>query len=120
MKDNLKGDALYFQAHGLTAVAPEKPNKALAMAIDQMPSSVYGESATELTAAEANVLQAGGFERKESANNDPLAETATVFAALRNTSLSTKDAAKLLGVRDTRIRQMLTERMLYGFNINHR
>ena len=120
MTDTLKKDVLYFQAHGLAVAAPEKLNKALALAIDQMHMSLYGESATELTAAEASVLQAGGFDLKESANNDPLAETATVFAALLNTSLSAKAAAKRLGVQDTRVRQMLTERTLYGFHINHR
>mgnify|MGYP000051836510 CR=1 FL=1 len=120
MTDTLPKDVLYLQAHGLAVAAPEKLNKELALAIDQMHRSLYGESATELTAAEASVLQAGGFDLKESANNDPLAETATVFAALLNTGLTVKEAAKRLGVQDTRIRQMLTERTLYGFHINHR
>lgn len=120
MKNTLNSDALYFQAHGLMAVAPETLNKALALAIDQMHMSLYGESARELTSADANVLQAGGFDIKESANSDPLAETATVFAALLSTGLNTRDAAKRLGVQDTRIRQMLTERTMYGFHINHR
>ena len=120
MTDTLPKDVLYLQAHGLAVAAPEKLNKELALAIDQMHRSLYGESATELTAAEASVLQAGGFDLKESANNDPLAETATVFAALLNTGLTAKEAAKRLGVQDTRIRQMLTERTLYGFHINHR
>lgn len=56
MKDTLKSDVLYFQAQGLTAVAPEKLNQALVLAIDQMHMSLYGESATELTAAEASVV----------------------------------------------------------------
>jgi len=120
MTDTLPKDVLYLQAHGLAVAAPEKLNKELALAIDQMHRSLYGESATELTAAEASVLQAGGFDLKESANNDPLAETATVFAALLNTGLTVKEAAKRLGVQDTRIRQMLTEQTLYGFHINHR
>jgi hypothetical protein len=120
MKGSPKSDVLYFQAHGLTAVAPETLNKALALAIDQMHMSLYGDSVTDLTAAEASVLQAGGFDLKESANNDPLAGTATVFATLISTGLNTKDAAKRLGVQNTRIRQMLTERMLYGFHINRR
>lgn len=120
MTDTLQEDVLYLQAHGLAVAAPEKLNKELALAIDQMHRSLYGESATELTAAEASVLQAGGFDLKESANNDPLAETATVFAAMLNTGLKVKEAAKRLGVQDTRIRQMLTERTLYGFHINHR
>ncbi len=120
MSDTLEKDLLYFQAHGLTVAAPEKLNKALALAIDQMHTSLYGESATELTATEASVLQAGGFDLNESIDKDPLAETATVFAALLNTGLTAKEAAKRLGVQDTRIRQMLTERTMYGFHINHR
>ena len=120
MTDTLKKDVLYFQAHGLAVAAPEKLNKALALAIDQMHTSLYGESATELTAAEASVLRAGGFDFNESTDKDPLAETAAVFAALLNTSLTAKAAAERLGVQDTRIRQMLTERTLYGFHINHR
>jgi hypothetical protein len=120
MKETLKNDALYLQAHGLTVAAPETLNKALALAIDQMHRSLYGESASELTAAEASVLQAGGFDLNESTDTDPLADTATVFAALLNTGLSAKEAAERLGVQDTRIRQMLTERTLYGFHIDHR
>jgi hypothetical protein len=120
MADTLKKDVLYFQAHGLAVAAPEKLNKALVLAIDQMHRSLYGESATELTAAEASVLQAGGFDLNESTDKDPLAETATVFAALLNTSLTAKAAAERLGVHGSRIRQMLTERTLYGFHINHR
>jgi hypothetical protein len=100
--------------------APEQLNKDLALAIDQMHRSLYGESATELTAAEAAVLQKGGFDLNESLDHDPLAETATLYAALLNTCLTPKEAAKRLGVQDTRIRQMLTERTLYGFHINHR
>jgi hypothetical protein len=120
MNDTQKNDVLYLQAHGLAVAAPEKLNKALALAIDQMHRSLYGESATELPAAEASVLQAGGFDLNESTDKDPLAETATVFAALLTTGLSAKGAAERLGVQDTRIRQMLTERTLYGFHINHR
>jgi hypothetical protein len=120
MKETLKNDVLYLQAHGLAVTAPETLNRALALAIDQMHRSLYGESATELTAAEASVLQTGGFDLNESTDNDPLADTATVFAALLNTGLSAKEAAQRLGVQDTRIRQMLTERTLYGFHIDHR
>jgi len=120
MTDTLKKDVLYFQAHGLAVAAPEKLNKALVLAIDQMHMSLYGESATELTAAEARVLEAGGFALNECPDKDPLAETATVFAALLNTSLTAKAAAGRLGVHGSRIRQMLTERTLYGFHINRR
>ena len=120
MADTAKKDVLYFQAHGLAVAAPEELNKSLALAIDQMHTSLYGESAKELTAAEASVLEAGGFDLNESAEKDPLAETAAVFAALLNTSLTAKAAAKRLGVHGSRIRQMLTERTLYGFHINNR
>jgi len=119
MTDILKKDILYFQAHGMAATTPEKLNEALAQAIDQMHKSLYGESAAELTAAEASVLQAGGFGLNESTDHDSLAKTATVFATMLNTSLTTKEAAKRLGVQATRIRQMLKERTLYGFHINH-
>ena len=101
MKDTPKNDVLYLQAHGLAVAAPEKLNKALVLAIDQMHTSLYGESATELTAAEASVLQAGGFDLKESANNDPLAGTATVFATLLSTGLHTviRNVAREIGYR---------------------
>ncbi len=117
MPETLKKDNLYFQSHGLTVATPKQLNKALALAIDQMHRSLYGESASELTEAEAAVLQKGGFELNESTEQDPLAETATLYAALLNTALRTKEAAKRLGVQDTRIRQMLTARTLYGFHI---
>ena len=72
MTDSPKSDVLYFQAHGLMEIAPETLNKALALAIDQMHMCLYSDSVTDLTTAEASVLQAGGFDLKESANNDPL------------------------------------------------
>jgi hypothetical protein len=79
-QDTLNSDVLYFQTHGLMAVAPEKLNKVLTLAIDQMHKSLYGGSARELTAAEANVLQAGGFDLNES--------TTSSAASNRNSGLN--------------------------------
>ena len=117
-----KDTRLYFQAHGLTAQAPERLNQALALAIGRMRASVYSESATELTAAESAVLQEGGFDLSEhpGAKVDPLIESVTEFAALLSTGLSTAAVAQCLGVHPSRVRQMLTERTLYGFHIDTR
>jgi hypothetical protein len=44
-----------------------------------------------------------------------LSRSAARFAFLLHTSLSTKEAARLLGVNESRVRQRLSDRTLYGF-----
>jgi hypothetical protein len=48
---------------------------------------------------------------------DPLTRTAVEYAALVASSLSVAEAARRLGVRDSRVRQRLGERTLYGIKM---
>lgn len=65
---------------------------------------------------QAELLERGGFEldRLEFGLEDPIARTAFEYAVLRATGLTTHQAAKRLGVNDSRVRQRLAERALYG------
>lgn len=115
-------DALYFQSHGLRTSAPSQLAQGLVLAIEQLKRSLYRESSEELSEAELSALVAGGFDVKERAHKeaDPLAKTTELYAALITTSWSTSDVATKLSVQPSRIRQMLTDRSLYGFHVDNR
>jgi hypothetical protein len=71
-----------------------------------------------LSGAEREALRAVGAlkddERPVGAENDPLLQTQAQYMALLEQSLSTQQAAKLLRVDVSRIRQRLRERSLFG------
>lgn len=66
------------------------------------------------------LLAKGGFEldAPDLGIRDPVLRGALEYAALRATALSTKEAATRLGVNDSRVRQRLAERVLYGLEID--
>jgi hypothetical protein len=73
--------------------------------------------AGELSAAELTALRGvGAFENDVpvNADNDPLLRSQAQYMALLEESLSAAEAAKLLRVDVTRVRQRLRERSLYG------
>ncbi len=73
--------------------------------------------AVELPAAELAALRGVGAFRDETAigvDNDPLLRSQGEYMALLEESLSTAEAAKLLKVDVTRVRQRLRERSLFG------
>lgn len=114
MTDELNS-RLYFQAHGL-----EINNlKALEVAVRQAVQRLLGM--LEFSENEEALLRQGGMNPDIEAGPDPLTDTTTSFAALIKDSLDTSEAAALLGVHVSRIRQMLTtESTLYGFKIASR
>jgi hypothetical protein len=69
-----------------------------------------------LKAEQVELLERGGFElgRLEFGLEDPIARAAFEYAVLRTTGLTTQQAAERLGVNDSRVRQRLGERALYG------
>ena len=81
---------------------------------------LYGEPLRELTEAEREVLINGGVRLDAEPQGDPLAATTAQFAALVSTSLTTKEAAKRLGVPESRVRQMIARRTLYSVLLNSR
>ena len=110
----------YFTVRGLAPTAPETLNAALRQVLDAMPTMLYGEPLRELTEAEREVLINGGVRLDAEPQGDPLAATTAQFAALVSTSLTTKEAAKRLGVPESRVRQMVARRTLYSVLLNSR
>ena len=110
----------YFTVRGLAPTAPETLNAALRQVLDAMPTMLYGEPLRELTEAEREVLINGGVRLDAEPKGDPLAATTAQFAALVSTSLTTKEAAKRLGVPESRVRQMIARRTLYSVLLNSR
>ncbi len=74
------------------------------------------EPAREFSPEEAAVLEEGGLDLSPPAEEepDPLARTAARYAAMLATALTTREAAGLLGTGESRVRQRLKEKTLYG------
>jgi hypothetical protein len=74
-------------------------------------------STTDLSAAETEALRSVGAFKDEAsvrADNDPLIKSQAQYMALLEDSLSATEAAKLLRVDVSRVRQRLRERSLFG------
>ncbi|HKI02615.1 MAG TPA: hypothetical protein VKK31_11590 [Thermoanaerobaculia bacterium] len=111
----------YLHAHGIE-VAPEDLDLLVKEAVSRLQLTLYRRnSRADLTLAEAEALERGGFVLEPDGPDvaDPLAETVAEYAALLKSSLSTSEAAKKLGVDPSRIRQRLTSSppTLYGIRI---
>jgi excisionase family DNA binding protein len=74
------------------------------------------EPSGEFPQEEAAVLEEGGLDLSPPAAEEPgpLARTAAKYAALLATALTTREAAGLLGTGESRVRQRLKEKTLYG------
>jgi hypothetical protein len=80
-------------------------------------STVGRHPASDLSAAETAALRSVGAFKADApirADNDPLIRSQAQYMALLEESLSAGDAAKLLRVDVSRIRQRLRERSLFG------
>ncbi|HEX9943904.1 MAG TPA: hypothetical protein VGG03_17970 [Thermoanaerobaculia bacterium] len=113
----------FLHAHGIE-VAPEVLDAMVKEAVTRLHRTLYRQnSRLDLTEAEAEALEQGGFvlDAEDSGTQDPLAQTVAEYAALLKSSLSTADAAKRLGVDSSRIRQRLTSEppSLYGIRIGN-
>ena len=77
------------------------------------------ESLREFSEAEAQALQAGGMDLSPARAEEPdvLAQTAARHAAMLATALTTSEAADLLAVGESRVRQRLAEGSLYGVKV---
>ena len=110
----------YFRARGLSSATPDRLNSALRTVLDAMPTVLHGGATGELTPEEQQALIDGGVDLESAPTTDPLAETAVQFAAIIETSLSTKAAGERLGIPENRIRQMIARRTLYSVLIDNR
>jgi hypothetical protein len=102
--------------HGVRA-SEEEVARALEVALTGSSFRLpYPDPRKELKAEQVELLERGSFEfdRLEFGLEDPIARTAFEYAVLRATALTTQKAAKRLGVNDSRVRQRLSERALYG------
>ncbi len=105
----------HLENHGITA-KPAELDQYLAEAVLDLETVILAPANTQLAPSELEVLQQGGFDLESTGRktDDPLAQTVAVYAALLKTSLTTRKAAKLLGRDESRIRQRLLKRTIYG------
>ena len=115
-------DDRYFEMYGLTAQPPEALNAALRQAIESMRRTLYSPSSNELTAQEAGLLRQAGADVDEHPNReDPLETYVTAFGAILATGLSpAQAAARLGGITQVRVRQMIREGTLYAVQVDGR
>ena len=80
----------------------------------------YPKSAVTLAPEQLELLAQGGFELEgpDMGLEDPVLRGVLEYAALRATALTTKEAAARLRVNDSRIRQRLADRALYGLKVD--
>ncbi len=100
---------------------PEEFEAAIQRVIERMPAAEWRTtSAKELTVAEADALKRGGFdlERREYGANDPYLRGKATYAALVAGGLSVSDVAAMLHVDESRVRQRLAKRTLYGVKLD--
>ncbi len=83
---------------------------------------LWAEPELELPPEELEVLRRGGFSttREALGRDDPVFRSALDFSALIATALSTKQAAAMLGVDPSRIRQRLTGHPCSLFGVKRR
>jgi hypothetical protein len=97
----------------------------LARAVDEALAAAggvppYPKPSETLEPDQLELLAQGGFELEAPGLGlrDPVLRGALEYAALRATALTTKEAAARLKVNDSRIRQRLAERALYGLKVD--
>ncbi len=98
-------------------VSPDELEEMLLDVVTHMlPVSAGIDPRHELTPLEAAALARGGFDIAPVGHDraDPIGRTAAAYAALLATSLTVAEAAQVLGVDASRVRQRLAARTLYG------
>jgi excisionase family DNA binding protein len=105
-----------LESHGVRASEEEVAQAMEAALVESRFRVPYPDPREALKAKQVRLLERGGFEldRRELGLEDPIARTAFEYAVLRTTGLTTREAAKRLGVNDSRVRQRLSQRALYG------
>jgi len=100
-------------------VSPDTFHGLIVEALRAMPRIARRTSLAELTEAEVDALREGGLtlEPVDLGADDPVASTAAAYATLIATSLTVPEVACRLQVDDSRIRQRLAARTLYGIRL---
>lgn len=104
-----------LKAHGITA-SPRQLALYVAESVEAIEEGALIPAAQELPEAELAVLRSGGFDvdAGPSLEDDPIGRAAAAYSALLETALSIKAVAQGLGRNESRIRQRLLQRSLYG------
>jgi excisionase family DNA binding protein len=94
----------------------EEAQRFMFYVISEMPTGRWvADPGREFTEEEIAVLNEGGLDLAPwEEGPDPLARTAAKYVALLASALTTKEAAGVLGVGESRVRQRLGEGTLYG------
>ncbi len=100
-------------------VSPDRFEAMVLEAVEGLREVYQADPRRELTPAEVQALQRGGFEleQQDLGDTDPLARTAAEYAALLATSRAVPESAEALGVDSSRVRQRLAARTLYGIKV---
>jgi hypothetical protein len=104
-----------LKAHGISA-SPRQLAAYVVESVEAMEEGALIPAAEELPEGELDVLRGGGFdvEAGPAPEGDPIARAAAAYSALMETALSIKAVAEGLGRNESRIRQRLLQRSLYG------
>jgi excisionase family DNA binding protein len=95
----------------------EEARRLVFYVITEMPTGRWvRDPGKEFSEEEIGALQEGGLDLspQEEGGPDPLARTAAKYVALLASALTTKEAAEVLEVGESRVRQRLSEGTLYG------
>jgi DNA-binding CsgD family transcriptional regulator len=111
----------FLHTHGIR-VEPKGLDVMLEAAVAHLQRALYrSDPRADLTPAEAEVLEQGGFavEPENPEGEQALARTAAEYAALLKTGLTTAQAATRLGVSPSSVRQQLSgePRRLFGIRL---
>ncbi len=101
-------------------ISPDDFESLVVEALQAMPAARRAQnSAASLAPAEAAALRRGGFnlEHIDLGDADPVARTAAAYAALIASSLTVPETARRLNIDDSRVRQRLAARTLYGIKL---
>lgn len=104
-----------LQAHGITA-SPQQLAEYLVESVAAMQEGALIPAVQELPETELAVLRSGGFDvdAGPGSEDDPIARASAAYSALMETALTIKATANALERNDSRIRQRLLQRSLYG------
>ena len=107
---------------GLAPRPPEALNETLRQAIDSLHRTLYSPSLDELTPREVTLLRQAGADVEEHPDrDDPLGAYVAAFGAILATGLSpAQAAARLGGITQARVRQMIREGALYAVQVDGR
>jgi excisionase family DNA binding protein len=92
--------------------------KMVALSVASMPvGRRVADSGREFTESESEALNRGGLDVSRPSDGSQLAQTAARYAAMLASSLTVAEAAVLLGVSESRIRQRMGDRTLYSVRV---